>query len=135
SPHPNFEHGDSDMSEIGSLKVATPGKLTRLTGHIETLDRRLLIRLEGDESLCDAQSPSHRVYARSRMGTDVQVGSAWLKTAKSGPRSGERFLSISIDYPGLSAPLNVAAFPDANGDEWIVAWRRRGAHASTALAP
>jgi len=44
-------------------------------------------------------SPSHRIYARNRAGVDVQIGSAWCKTAKRGPRTGERFLTLTIDFP------------------------------------
>jgi uncharacterized protein (DUF736 family) len=56
----------------------------------------------------------------------VQIGSAWCKTAKHGPRAGERFLTLSIDFPGLSAALNIAAFRDVASGDWIVTWRRRG---------
>jgi hypothetical protein len=60
----------------------------------------------------------------------MPIGSAWLKTAKHGPRAGQRFLTLSIDYPGSSGPLNVAAFPDGDIGEWIIVWRRRGVQAA-----
>lgn len=120
------------MTEIGRLKLVKPDSLAAMTGHIQTLDRRLALRLVGDESRCDSKSPSHRIYARPPMGTEVKVGAAWMKTAKAGPRAGERFLTLSIDYPGLGSALNVAAFSDQASGEWIVLWRRRGGHRAEA---
>lgn len=114
------------MTEIGRLKPANPDSLANLTGHVQTLDNRLSLRLTGDESLCDDKKPSHRIHARTRAGTEAEVGAAWLKTAKTGPRTGERFLTLSIDYPGLGEALNVAAFVDKASGEWVIVWRRRG---------
>lgn len=113
------------MTEIGRLQPAKPDSLASLSGYIQTLDARLLIRVTGDEALCDDRRPSHRVVARTGNGADVEIGAAWLKTAKHGLRAGERFLSLSIDYPGLSAALNVAAFRDKASSDWVVLWRRR----------
>ena len=128
------DKGPRDMNEIGRLKPAAQASLARFTGYFETPEIRHSIRLEGDESVCDAQQPSHRIFARSRTGTDVQIGSAWLKTAKRGPRAGEQFLSLSIDYPGLAAALNVAAFLDRASGDWIIVWRRRGPRSVPELA-
>src|SRR5579872_6908142 len=99
------------MSEIGRLNPSAPSDLSQFTGYVQTLEHHLHIRVLGDVSLCDNQQPSHRVLARGRSGSEIQVGSAWLKTAKHGPRTGERFLSITIDDPSLKTPLNIAAFP------------------------
>lgn len=122
------------MTQIGRLKALVADSLAQLRGEIQTLDHRLPIRLEGDESLCDSRTPSHRIYARNRAGAEIEVGSAWLKTTKHGPRAGERFLTLSIDYPGLAAPLNVAAFLDRATGDWIILWRRRGIQAAAALS-
>jgi uncharacterized protein (DUF736 family) len=121
------------MSELGKLSPTNPNDLSRLTGYIQTLQTRLPISLIGDERLCDAREPSHRITARTRHG-DVQIGSAWLKTAKHGPRKGARFFSITIDDPSLDRPLNVAAFRDETSGDWIVIWRRRGAQAVDGVA-
>lgn len=121
------------MTQIGRLKAAAPDSLGQLRGEIQTLDHRLPLRLEGDEALCDSRTPSHRIYARNRAGAEIEVGSAWLKTAKHGPRTGERFLTLSIDYPGLAAALNVAAFLDRQSGDWVILWRRRGVQAAAAL--
>lgn len=114
------------MTEIGRLKAHSSDDLSRLYGQIQTLATRLSIRLDGNVSLCDAREPSHRIFGRIGSGPEIQVGSAWLKTAKHGPRKGERFLSLSVDYPGSSGPLNVAAFADPDSDDWVIVWRRRG---------
>lgn len=113
------------MSELGRLTSANPDNLSQLTGYIQTLQTRLSISLSGNEGLIDAAEPSHRITARARHGGDVQIGSAWLKTAKHGPRSGARFFSIAIDDPSLDRALNVAAFRDDEASDWVVVWRRR----------
>ena len=115
------------MTQIGKLTPTHPDGLAELTGHIDTMDASYPVRVIGDDGLYDGQRPSHRIYSRSRAGRDVEIGQAWLKTAARGPQAGERFFSLTIDYPGIPAPLNVAAFKDSSSGDWIVTWRRRGA--------
>lgn len=117
------------MSAIGRLIATNSDNLSQLTGYIQTLQTKLSVILAGDEHLCDAREPSHRITTRARHGSDVQVGSAWLKIAKHGSHSGERFFSIAIDDPTFNRPLNVAAFRDRASNEWVVVWRRRGMQA------
>ena len=116
------------MTELGKLKATHPGGLAELTGYIETVEMRYVVRIIGDETLYDGRKPSHRIYSRTRSGTEVEIGQAWLKKAKRGPTPGRYFFSITIDHPGVSRPLNVSAFYDAEADEWRVVWRRRGPH-------
>jgi uncharacterized protein (DUF736 family) len=113
------------MSEIGRLFPGSSGDLTYLSGHVQTLDARIPIALEGDEALCDHQRPSHRITTRARDGSTVDVGAAWLKTARHGPEKGKRFLSIQIDHPERRSALNAAAFLEEKTGEWIIVWRRR----------
>jgi len=127
---PNDTKGHQ-MAEIGRLQPEIESSLSRLAGRLDTMDGSYLVRLEGDERLCNDRQPSHRVIARSRTGHEVEVGSAWLKTTKHGPNVGLQFFSITIDHPGLPAPLNVAAFPNRERSDWIVTWRRRGAVAQS----
>ena len=122
------------MTQIGRLKPFTPGSLAQFRGELHTLEHRLVIHLQGDESLSDSRHPSHRIYARNKAGVDIEVGSGWLKTVKNGPRAGEQFLSLSIDYPGLPGPMNVAAFCDQGTGEWRIFWRRRGVQTAAASA-
>ena len=112
------------MSELGKLVPSEKDDLTSLSGHIQTLWRRLIVSIEGDPSLCDQQRPSHRIIMRASDGSNVEIGAAWLKTAQSGPERGRRFFSIQISHPELPQ-LNVAAFLDDKTGDWIVVWRRR----------
>lgn len=114
------------MTDLGRLSPSTPGETAYLTGQIQTLDGRLAIALDGDETLCDQKRPSHRITTKARDGTSVDIGAAWLKTATHGPQKGKRFFSIQIDHPERTSPLNVAAFLDEETGDWIILWRRRG---------
>jgi uncharacterized protein (DUF736 family) len=122
------------MSELGRLQPSSTDDLSYLSGHIQTLEGRLAIALEGDESLCDQQRPSHRVITRARDGSMHEIGAAWLKTARHGQQKGKRFFSIQIDHPERPAPLNVAAFFDDRTGEWVIVWRRRGVQSPGATA-
>ena len=64
------------MMELGRLRQSIPNSLARMTGQLQTMQQSYSIHLEGDNSLCDSRSPSHRLYARNRTGDDVQIGSA-----------------------------------------------------------
>jgi uncharacterized protein (DUF736 family) len=114
------------MAQIGKLTPTHRNGLAEFLGHIDTMDASYPVRVIGDDGLYDGQRPSHRIYSRSRAGRDVEIGQGWLKTATRGPQAGERFLSLTIDYPGFPEPLNVAAFKDRASDDWIITWRRRG---------
>lgn len=120
------------MSELGRLAPSSPGDLSYLSGHVQTLDGRISIAIEGDETLCDQQRPSHRITTRARDGSTVVVGAAWLKTARHGPEKGRRFFSIQIDYPERISALNAAAFLDEKTGDWVIVWRRRGAQSVAA---
>lgn len=119
------------MSEIGKLTPSTRGDLSYLSGHILTMDGRLSIALEGNPGERDQNRPSHQITARTRDGSDIQVGAAWLKTSKHGPQAGKPFFSIQIDHPERPQPINVAAFEDASSGEWTIVWRRRTSRAAT----
>src|ERR1700733_11598658 len=100
------------MSELGRLTPSAPGDLTYLSGHLYTLSGRMTVALEGDVALCDQQRPSHRIMMRAPDGSSVEIGAAWLKTARHGPQKDKKFFSIQVDHPERSGPLNVAAFLD-----------------------
>jgi uncharacterized protein (DUF736 family) len=86
----------------------------------------MAVVLEGDVALCDQQRPSHRITMRARDGSYVEIGAAWLKTARNGLQRGKNFFSIQVDHPERSGPLNVAAFLDEKTGDWVITWRRRG---------
>ena len=120
------------MSELGRLVSSSPDDLSYLSGHIQTLDGRWAIAMEGDEAYRDQKRPSHRISTRARDGSTIEIGAAWLKTAQHGPQKGKRFFSIQIDHPERRAALNVAAFFDEKTGEWVIAWRRRGTQSASA---
>ncbi len=122
------------MSELGRLIPGSPDDLSYMSGHIQTMDGRLKIEMEGVEADCDQQRPSHRIITHARDKSKVQIGSAWLKTSRHGPQKGKRFFSIQIDHPERSVALNVAAFLDEKTGEWVIVWRRRDAQSPTPTA-
>jgi uncharacterized protein (DUF736 family) len=75
--------------------------------------------------------PTIRSSPKSRSGKDVEVGSAWRKTIRSGAKVGEEFLTLTIDDPSFPSALNVAAFKNGRPGEWDVGWRRRQDRPST----
>jgi uncharacterized protein (DUF736 family) len=119
------------MSETGKLVPATAGDLSYLSGHIQTMDGRFAIALEGNPNDRDQSRPSHRITTPTRDGSRLQTGAAWLKTCKDGPHASKVFFSIQIDHPELPQPINVAAFEDASTGEWTIVWRRRASRAAT----
>jgi uncharacterized protein (DUF736 family) len=119
------------MSEIGKLTPSTRGDLSYLSGHIQTMDGRLSIALEGNPKERDQNRPSHRITTRTRDGSILQSGAAWLKTSKHGPHAGTPFFSIQIDHHELRQAINVAAFEDSNTGEWTIVWRRSTPQAAT----
>ncbi len=119
------------MSNIGMLRPTTPGGTDEFVGQILTLDLDLAIRLVPNEANGSAKAPSHLILSKNKSGREVQVGSAWTKTITSAQRYGEQFLSLTLDDPSFSHPLNVAAFKVENSDEWDVTWRRRQDRSST----
>lgn len=104
------------------------GQLTErdgvFSGRIRTLTHRLSLELEpiaaGDKR--GGESPDFTVYAREG-GDMVPIGSAWKKESNRG-RDVIRFLSITLDDPSFPAALNVAAFPNDEGDGWRIVWNR-----------
>ena len=114
------------MTVIGTLYTHEDAKgYKQLRGQIQTLDLDLSIWFEPLASRATPDSPHFQVFAKSRGGKPVQVGSVWRKQLTRGPRAGEEFFSLTLDDPGFAAPLNVAAFKAERPDEWEITWRRR----------
>ena len=119
------------MSDVGKLVPAAAGDLSYLSGHIQTMDGRFAIALEGNPNDRDQNRPSHRITTPARDRSSLQIGAAWLKTSKHGPHAGKLFFSIQIDHPERPQPINVAAFEDPSTGEWNIVWRRRTSRATT----
>jgi uncharacterized protein (DUF736 family) len=68
-----------------------------------------------------SKSPDYEVFKRTADG-EVNLGAAWIKNGSNGD-----FLSITLDDPDWSSPLNLTAFPPARerGEtSWQVIWSR-----------
>ena len=105
-----------------------------LHGQIQTLTIDLKFRLARIGGVQSENAPSHRVFAFGSHGAEVQIGAAWTKVAKTVAHAGEEFLTITIDDPDLDVPLNVTAFPDNDGQNWTIVWRRKRVDALVATA-
>lgn len=77
------------MATLGKLMPGTPDDLSYLTGYIQTSDGK--IPIEMDPTIHDQNRPSHCITTRTRDGSRMEIGSAWLKTARHGPRAGQLF--------------------------------------------
>jgi uncharacterized protein (DUF736 family) len=55
----------------------------------------------------------------------VEVGNAWVKKHKDGPKAGKDFLTITFDGPDFDKPFYVTAFRrDDNDAELDITWNR-----------
>jgi uncharacterized protein (DUF736 family) len=65
------------------------------------------------------KEPDYRVIATTEQGP-VEFGAAWKRTSERG----QEFLSVSLDDPSFSAPINAALFPDEGGKTAKLVWNR-----------
>lgn len=87
-----------DGSYTGLFRSAT---VTAPIAVVPTIDRK------------SDKSPTHRVFARG-----VKIGAAWARKSKAG----RDYLSVRIDDPALSQPINAAL---VNGDAgYALVWGR-----------
>ena len=66
------------------------------------------------------KEPDYRIVAETSEGT-IEVGAAWKRKSEKG----QDFLSVSMDDPGLSYPLNAALFRSESGDSAVLVWNRK----------
>ena len=119
------------MLVIGSLREVEEKGYRQIFGEIHSLEIDLQFRLASRSGQTSQNAPDYSIVAKSRSGKDVEVGSAWRKTIKSGAKAGEEFLTLTIDDPSFPSALNVAAFRNGRPGEWDVGWRRRQDRPST----
>ena len=122
------------MADIGYLTVETDGEDEVLVGRIQTLELTIDVALRPTGEGANSRRPSHHIFAKSAQGRLTQVGSAWTKEMKQPDRFGETFLSLTLDDPSFSHPLNVSAFKDKDGNGYTITWRRRQAGNAQAAA-
>lgn len=113
------------MSVIGSLRQSDLKNLNEFVGRIDTLDLALSVRVVRTSDRPSDRAPSHVVLARGKSGSEVQIGSAWMKVTPGDAGEEVTFLSVTLDDPSFDRPLNIAAFQSSEVGRWDVSWRRR----------
>lgn len=113
------------MAEIGFLSRQMDGDDEVFVGELRTLELAINLALRPTGEPSNSRRPSHHIYAKSAQGRLTQIGSAWTKEMKQPARFGETFLSLTLDDPSFSHPLNVSAFKAPNSDDYTITWRRR----------
>src|SRR5258708_4189256 len=65
------------------------------------------------------KEPDYRVVSETTGGT-VEFGAAWKRTSERG----QEFVSVSLDDPAMTGPLNAALFLDADDNTAALVWNR-----------
>lgn len=96
-------------------------------GEIKTLTFR-----HGTVHFCPTESksekgPHYRVVTYTDYGP-VELGAAWKRTSQAK----REFLSVTLDDPALSRPLNTALMPSDDDSEAILIWSRPTKRKATA---
>jgi len=99
------------------MKIATVHKTEdgRLSGTVQTL------MLQFELELRPVEAPSEKAPGFRAYGDGVEVGAAWLRTAKD---SGNAYLSVEIDDPAFAAPLWARLTRDKAGEAYSLWWER-----------
>ena len=61
------------------------------------------------------RAPTHRIYVGRS-----EIGSAWPKTTNDD----RDYLSLTFDFPGLTAPVYAILIKDPESDGWSAFWSR-----------
>jgi uncharacterized protein (DUF736 family) len=100
------------MAVIGTFKRQGED----FAGDIQTLALKVpRVTIEREQKRSE-NAPDYRLYANG-----AEIGAAWEKAAKD---SGAVFLSVLIDDPSLTAPINAALVQDSQGENWSLLWSR-----------
>ena len=89
------------------------------TGELATLEvgaRKVVFR--PNEAKTD-KAPHYRVVSPTKTG-DVEFGAAWKKRSEEG----RDYLSVKLDDPALTQPLNCALVEPSDGEGFILVWSR-----------
>jgi uncharacterized protein (DUF736 family) len=87
-------------------------------GDVTTLSFYATVELRPIEKSADKE-PDYRVVSKAGFGT-VEFGAAWKRASERG----QDFLSVSIDDPALTDPLNAALFTAEDGKTAQLVWNR-----------
>jgi uncharacterized protein (DUF736 family) len=89
------------------------------TGELATLEvgaRTVMFR--PNEAKTD-KAPNYRIVSVTKTG-DVEFGAAWKKRSEEG----RDYLSVKLDDPALTQPLNCALVEAGNSEGFILVWSR-----------
>ena len=89
-------------------------------GLISTVDRDMDIRVVPFSST-NEKAPTHRVYAKSPRGHDIEVGGIWKKTSQEG----NTYFTLSIRRIGYNANLGKFPYQDDPTLQAIIEWDAR----------
>ncbi len=95
-------------------------KFETATGHgiISTIERDIDISAYPNNSSND-KAPTHRLYAKSPRGYDIEVGGIWKKTSEA---SGNEYFTLSIRKLGFNANLGKFPHQDDPTLQAIIEW-------------
>lgn len=95
-------------------------KLETATGHgiISTIERDIDISAYPNSS-SNEKAPTHRVFAKSPRGYDIEVGGIWKKTSDA---TGKDYLTLSIRKLGFNANLGKFPHQDDPSLQAIIEW-------------
>lgn len=99
----NFNYNADQDSYCGNIRTLTANR-----AGVQLLPLRKV----------NEREPDYRVLEKTDAGV-IEYGAAWKRRSDKG----QSFLSILLDDPALSQPINVAMFPDRDGTATLV-WTR-----------
>ncbi|MDE2166793.1 MAG: DUF736 family protein [Alphaproteobacteria bacterium] len=103
------------MAVIGTF---IPAKDGGWIGRIRTLTINAKVRFVPNDNRENESSPAFRVFVGQS-----RIGSAWAAHSDGNPP--KDYLRVRIDDPGLTGPLNAALFPDSEGLQARLVWKRQ----------
>jgi uncharacterized protein (DUF736 family) len=104
------------MSIIGTFTVTHEGGWS---GTIHTLTLNTKVRFIPNDTHGNDAMPAFKIFAGRS-----EIGAAWRRQSSGeNPRT---FLSVRLDDPCLSEPLQAALFESMDGKEAQLVWRKRG---------
>jgi len=101
------------MAHIGTFKAISNGFEGELFMLPLTTKGVRVVKI--DPPMANKKAPSHRIMVGRS-----EIGSAWSKTTED-----ERdYLSLTLDFPGLVAPIYAIVIADNEGDGFSAYWSR-----------
>jgi uncharacterized protein (DUF736 family) len=84
-----------------------------------------MFSLEPNKPSSNPNAPTHKILTDTSSGIEYRAGSAWMRTIERGPRAGQKMFSLTFQGFGGEVSLNLAAFLDAPGRDFVIVRRRR----------